>query len=96
MQRSQNFNSNRGGFRGGRGGFQNRRDQGESGDFGGRGGFQNRRDQGENGDFGRRGGRGSSRGGKIYKNLSCYIRFLLIKVDLMMVVVVIEIVMRLN
>jgi hypothetical protein len=78
MQRSQNFNSNRGGFRGGRGGF------------------QNRRDQGENGDFGRRGGRGSSRGGKIYKNLYCYIRFLLIKVDLMMVVVVIEIVMRLN
>ncbi len=37
MQRSQDSNGNRGGFRGGRGGgFQNRRD-GESGDFGRRG-----------------------------------------------------------
>jgi len=72
MQRSQNFSNSRGGFQGGRdGGHQNRRDQGENGDFGRRGGrgggFQNRRDQGENGDFGRRGGRGGSRGGKISK-----------------------------
>jgi len=38
MQRSQNFSNSRGGFQGGRdGGYQNRRDQGENGEFGRRG-----------------------------------------------------------
>ena len=72
MQRSQNFNGNRGGFHGERGG----------------GSFQNRRDQGNNaesGNFERRGGRG----GKTDEHWYSYVRFLLIKADLIVVAVVV-------